>query len=91
MIIAEEAVLSIITWKKPAHTLSLLLIYILLCLHPVLICIVPQVVIIAVIAFNHNKKVDLESKNRKIVVEPFGVPPVIPPTPPVVSFISFPL
>ncbi|KAI8895180.1 integral peroxisomal membrane peroxin-domain-containing protein [Globomyces pollinis-pini] len=77
----NNTIISLLTWQSIPHTLIFLLCYIILCLHPFLIPILPQMVLIyLMIRFYHYRADDIVAGRPLPKPHPIGTSPKLSPS-----------
>ncbi|CAO3639489.1 unnamed protein product [Mucor hiemalis] len=60
----RDNVILLLSWNKPIDTLVALLIYIIICLHPKLVLLVPHVILLQIIITGYNKRKGLNGVSK---------------------------
>nr|KAJ3421811.1 SET-binding factor 2 [Polyrhizophydium stewartii] len=72
----QETCVNLLMWQSPTNTLCFIFAYIIICLHPILFAILPQIAILYVIARSYHDRADKLMRDETIPPPP---PPGTPP------------
>lgn len=61
----RDSVILLLSWNKPIDTLVALLIYIIVCLHPKLVLLVPHAILLQIIITGYNKRKGINNGTEK--------------------------
>jgi hypothetical protein len=77
----NESAIKLFTWHSPTNTIMFLLAYTLLCLHPILLTILPQCIVLGLMVKFYHQRAD-QIMNNKPVPQPhkIGSPPKLSPS-----------
>jgi hypothetical protein len=77
----NQTVIKLVTWHSTTNTLIFLLCYIIICLHPIIISILPQITILCLMMKFYHRRAD-QIMNNKSITKPheIGTPPKVSPS-----------
>ncbi len=79
MIAMNAAIINLVAWQNPVNTALFLALYVILCLEPWLLPILPQIIVLCLLAkFYHARADALMNKRPVPPAHKYGTPPTIP-------------
>ncbi|KAI9346390.1 Peroxin/Dysferlin domain-containing protein [Zopfochytrium polystomum] len=73
---SKDVILDLLAWKDPLVSAACMLAYVILCIYPILVLVLPQLVILGIIAYNYRQR-----QTQPADPSPVNIDPPVPDNP----------